>query len=604
MSKAKSKSPQAFFAEDGTYQIVRRLLVENFKGHGVRYGIAFFFMAVVAATTALSAWIMKDVVESLFINRDLTAILSVGLAVMAIFIVKGAASYGQIITLARVGNAIVAKLQMRLYDRVLMQSGDFYARYPSNDLVTRIAQNAQGARMVIDMVVTSLGRDLLTLIGLVIVMILQDPFLSLVTIIIGPPTIIVVTSLVRRVRAVAKQRFFSDTQIISTMQETVRGIKIVKAFAMEPAMRARMGTAVSSVEDRTNKISGLAARTSPLMETLGGLCIGLVIIYAGWHTTEGQSPAQFMAFLTALLFAYEPAKRIARLQVNLENGLVGARLMYEILDTPLAVQDREGAHDLMVSAGEVALDDVSFSYPTSEKERDQDIVLDRISFTAEGGGTTALIGPSGSGKTTIINLIQRFYDVDAGRISIDGQDISGVTLSSLRNTVALVSQETFLFAGTVRENILAGKPDADEAALIRAAKVANAHDFIVKLDNGYDTDIGENGDHLSGGQRQRIAIARAVLKNAPILLLDEATSALDTESERLVQDAFDKLMEGRTTIVIAHRLSTIRNADCIHVLKDGHLVESGKHAGLMLEGNVYKHLHDLQFSDAEGEAAE
>lgn len=590
------RTPTSIYSDKNSVMLVRRLIAENFHDHASRYGLALFFMVLVAGTTAFSAWVMRDVVESLFIEQNFDKVIVVSIVVILIFVIKGAASYGQYVTLARVGNAIVAKLQNRLYDQVIDQGGDFYTRYPSHDLVTRMSSNAQSARQVIDMVVLSLGRDLLTLIGLIVVMILQDPLLALISLLIAPPVIILVSTLVRRVRKVAKQLFLSNAQIISAMQDTVSGIKIVKSFTMENQMRGRMREAVEDVAVRNNKIASLSARTSPVMETLGGICIGLMILYAGWRTSSSaQTPAEFMAFLTALLLAYEPAKRLARLHINLEAGLVGAKLMYEILDSPLVIRDKANARTLEMKKGEITFEDVDFAY---REEADENLrVLKAINLTAEGGKTTALVGPSGSGKSTIINLIQRFYDRDGGRITIDGQDVSDVTLQSLRQNIAFVSQDTFLFAGNVYENILSGRPAASRADVEEAARKANAHDFINELESGYGTDLGENGGGLSGGQRQRIAIARAILKDAPIVLLDEATSALDSNSEQLIQDAFDELKVGRTTVVIAHRLSTVRDADCILVMMAGRVVEQGKHSELMEKGDIYRNLYDLQFRD-------
>ncbi|MEP2943029.1 MAG: ABC transporter ATP-binding protein [Hyphomicrobiales bacterium] len=594
-SNQKTEASAAYFFQDvSSLQLVRRLIMENFNTYAKRYAAALFFMVIVAGMTALSAWIMRDIIESLFIDKDFNKIKIVALVVVSIFLIKGVSSYFQIILLSRVGNDIVASIQMQLYEKIVRQGGDFYIRYPSNDLVTRISSNAQSARKVIDVLVVSFGRDLLTLIGLVIVMIIQDWVLALTALLVAPPIILLVSSFVRRVRKVAKQQFISSTLIISAMQDTLRGITIVKSFGMEDTLTKRMFEAVDDVRRRNNKIAELSARTSPVMESFGGICIGVLILYAGWQvSTDSNAPGEFMAFLTAMLLAYDPARRLARMHIGLEAGLVGVRLMYEILDGELLVTDKPNAPALTISKGKVVLRDVDFTY-RADPDKDQR-VFNALNLVAEGGKTTALVGPSGGGKTTIINLIQRFYDVENGVIEIDGNDISSVKLESLRENIAFVSQDTFLFSGSVYENILAGRAGASAADVEAAARDANAHSFIEQLEHGYETLLGENGASLSGGQRQRVAIARAILKNAPIVLLDEATSALDTQSEKLVQEAFERLKKGRTTLVIAHRLSTIRNADCIHVIQDGRCVESGSHETLMRDGVTYKALHELQF---------
>ncbi|MEL6423223.1 MAG: ABC transporter ATP-binding protein, partial [Pseudomonadota bacterium] len=388
-----------------------------------------------------------------------------------------------------------------------------------------------------------------------------------------------------------KAEFLSLSQIVEAMQETAQGIRVVKAFNLEDRMRARMHTAISGVEERANRIAHLSARTSPLMETLGGFAIAGVILVSSWMIIEGgQTPGAFMAFLTALLLAYEPAKRLARLQVNMEAGLIGVRLMFKLIDRPVRLTNAPDARPLPVEHGDIRFANVDFAY---EPDRP---VLRGLDLHIPAGTSCALVGPSGGGKSTIMALLLRLYDVDDGSILLDGQPLAARTLQSLRDGIAFVGQDTFLFSGTVRENLTAGAPDASDAAVIAAAKDANAHAFISALADGYDTKLGENGADLSGGQRQRLAIARALLKNAPIVLLDEATSALDSEAERLVKSALERLLAGRTSVVIAHRLSTIRSADKICVISEGRVAEEGTHATLLDTGRIYRKLHDLQFT--------
>ncbi|WP_286175561.1 ABC transporter ATP-binding protein [Labrenzia sp. CE80] len=572
-------------------QLIKRLVLENARQYARRYAIAFVFMALVAASTAASAWIMKDVINEVFINRDQQMIYLIAAAVMIIFTVKGIATYGQTVILSRIGNAIVADCQRRLFARVLEQDLAFHDRMPLGELATRMQHNTAAARSVIDMIVVTLGRDVLTIVGLVTVMIVQDPVLSSFALLVMPPAVIGVSALVKRVRKHAKSQFVSTARILSVVQESALGVRIVKAFGAESRMDEAMTVAVADVEKQANKIASLTARTSPLMETLGGFAVAGVILYGGFSVVQrGQDPGAFFAFITALLLAYDPAKRLARLHVNLNNSLVGVRLMFELIDDDPVLKDSPVAVALEVSGGEIRFDEVHFSYGESA-------ALNGLSLTAAAAQTTALVGASGAGKSTLFSLIERFYDPREGQVLVDGQDISTVRVASLRAKIAFVTQDTFLFDGSLRENIAVGRPDASEEDIIQAAQDANAHEFIMSLPGGYEASAGEGGGNLSGGQRQRIAIARAMLRDAPILLLDEATSALDAESEAKVQTALTRLMEGRTTLVIAHRLSTVRHADQIHVLDKGQLIESGTHASLYAHDGIYRRLCDLQFQE-------
>nr|WP_155139406.1 ABC transporter ATP-binding protein [Roseibium sp. RKSG952] len=573
--------------------MIKRLVVENGRQFAPKYAIAFGFMALVALSTAASAWIMKDVINQVFINRDSTMIILIAAAVMAIFAIKGGATYGQLVVLSRIGNAIVASLQNRLFSHLTHQDLSYFDRMALGDLAVRVNRGASDARSVLDMVILTLGRDVLTLISLVAVMIIQDPLLSLFALVIMPPAVFSVARLVKRVRKHAKSQYVSSAKIMSVLQETTLGIRIVKAFGVEPVMHGRMGQAVADVQKQSNKIAVLTARTSPVMETLGGFAVALVILYGGYSVVElGKDPGAFFSFITALLLAYDPAKRLARLNVNLSKSLVGVRLMYELLDDKPRLEDKPDAADLSVKGGSVVFDSVRFGYGEAA-------ALDGLSLIAEAGQTTALVGASGAGKSTVFALLERFYDTNDGTIRIDGKDIRDVTLASLRSNIAVVTQDTFLFDMSLRDNIAVGCPEASFEEIQEAARNANAHDFILEQPDGYDTRAGEGGGRLSGGQRQRIAIARAMLRDAPILLLDEATSALDAESEAKVQSALQRLMAGRTTLVIAHRLATVRNADRIHVLDRGRLVESGTHHSLYAHDGIYRRLCELQFQEPE-----
>ncbi|MBZ9992324.1 ABC transporter ATP-binding protein [Mesorhizobium sp. BH1-1-4] len=578
-----------FFRSTENQRLVARLLRESFHQHKFGYGAAILSMLVVAGMTAASAWILREITNEFVIDKRLDRVNMIAVAVAGIFIVKGIANFVQAYFMSRVGNAIIAERQRKIYDRILAQGIEFYHSTSSSDLITRMTNNAQAARNVLDLVVTSYVRDLVTLAALIGIMVWQQPALSLICFVVGPIAIYGVNRILKRVRKFAAMEFRSVGQIVQVMQETAIGVRVVKSFNLEGLMRKRMYRAVADVEDRANNIAALEAVTSPVMETLAGLAIAGAVMVSGLLVLQGgQMPGNIMAFIAALLLAYEPAKRLARVRISLESGIVGVRMMFQLADEPLTLAEKPDARPLLAGPGEIRFDAVSFAYQNGPP------VLDGFDLTLAPGKMTALVGPSGGGKSTILNLIMRMYDPRSGKVLLDGQDISHATLASLREKIAYVSQDTFLFAGTIMHNIRLGREGATDDEVIAAARAANAHDFIMAQAKGYETDVGENGGLLSGGQRQRISIARAMLRNAEILLLDEATSALDAESEALFRDALQQLTEGRTTIVIAHRLSTVHQADTIVVLEAGKVVESGPHKALLRQGGLYQKLYEYQ----------
>ncbi|MAM94594.1 ABC transporter transmembrane domain-containing protein [Parvibaculum sp.] len=582
-----------FGRPESSLAIIRRLFAENVRNHIPGYTAAFICMGFVAATTGASAWIMKDVINRIFVNREAGMVAVIAGAVVAIYTIKGFSTYGQQLLLQRIGNNIVATLQKRVFAHLLRQPLSFFDTRAIGELTTVMSYHAQGARAVIDLVIQSLGRDLLSVIALTAVMVLQDPLMSAVMLIIMPLAVLGVARLIKRVKNIMRLEMQSIAEIVNAMQETAVGIRIVKSFNLEDRMKARMAKAVEQVEERANKITRMNAMTSPLMESLGGFAVAAVILYGGWSViAKGTDPGSFFAFITALLLAYEPAKRLARLNVQLSTNMVLVEGLYSLLDSKPAITEAPDAKQLEIrEGGRIEFKEVVFAYGKAP-------ALKGISLEARAGSVTALVGPSGAGKTTIFGLIERFFDPQQGSVTIDGQDLREVTFESLRSRLSLVTQETFLFAGTVRENIAYGRPGATDEEIEEAARMANADEFIQDLPEKYESQVGEGGGRLSGGQRQRIAIARAMLRDAPILLMDEPTSALDAQAEAKVQEALDRLMEGRTTIVIAHRLSTVRNADMIYVLDKGETIQSGTHDELLAEGGLYATLYSLQFRDA------
>ncbi len=586
----------AFADKYSTYVLLRRLFVDEALQHWPRYLIAFVLMAVLAGATALSAYLLGTMVNAAYVERNYPEIIALGLVVMLVFIVRALATYGSSVTMAWIGNRIVADNQRRLFDKLMNENIGYFADRHTSEFIARLATGAAAVSQVISLIITALGRDLMSLIGLSFVMVIQDPVMSVAGLIIAPPALIVLRKMIRRVRGIARTQFTGTTRIVETMQEALQGLRMVKAFGLEDEMRRRLGSSVVAVESESNKMARVANRSAPMMDILAGITVALAIIYGGYRTIDmGATPGQFFSFLAAFLLAYEPAKRLARLNIDLNNALVGVRILYEVIDSPPGEPNDDDRPALRLSAARLQFDDVRFAYRADAP------VLRGVSFVAERGKLIALVGPSGGGKSTILNLILRFYDVDCGRILIDGQNIAAVSRRSLRAAIAHVGQIVHLFRGTVRDNIALGRLDAGEAEIVAAAKAAHAHDFITALPAGYDTPVGEHGLQLSGGQRQRVAIARALIKGAPIILLDEATAALDSESERQVQEAIAELCKGRTTLVIAHRLSTIMHADCIHVVENGLIVESGGHDELLCKGGRYAAFYRLQLREQASE---
>lgn len=584
-------------AKRESWQLIRRLLLENASDKWPSYAAGFGLLFVVSAMTGLTAYVMEDVINEIFVNqrRDMTFVIAG--AVAAIFILKGAASYGNAIILARAGNAIVARLQRRMFDALLKQNLAYYEHVQLGNMLVKFQNGVSGAREAINTLILSIGRDVFSLISLVAVMIVQDPVMSLISLTIGPPAVIGVMHLMRKVKGVAKAEFHSMGQLLNVVKETFLGVKVVKTYRLEGHMREQFSDAVSAVERVVNGMARLGALTVPMMEALGGIAVAAAIIYGGLRVIDGGAePGSFFSFITALLLAYEPARRLARFNVQFQQSMIGVAMVYQILDLVESPTESNDGPDLEVKEGRIELRNVTFAYNSGDTG--EDAVLKDMTLEFPAGQVTALVGPSGGGKSTIFSLIARLRRPLRGRILIDGTPISKVSARSLRAAVAYVTQDPFLFDATIRENIRMGRPEATDAEVEAAADKAFAHEFILEQNDGYDTRVGEGGGRLSGGQRQRIAIARAMLADAPIILLDEATSALDSVSEMKVQAALEKLMQGRTTIVIAHRLSTVRNAAVIHVIERGRCVESGSHEELIARRGLYKHLYDIQFRDA------
>jgi ABC-type multidrug transport system fused ATPase/permease subunit len=577
----------------GAAILIRRLVTEQGAAYWRRYLMAFALMAVSAATTAGSAYLLGEVINQAYVDKNVRGIAILSGVTLLIFMIKGAATYGHTVILSQISNAILANNQRQLFAKLMSESIAFFSERHSSEFLARLTAGANSVTQVLSLLINAVGRDLLSLIALVIVMVTQDPLMSLLGFLVAPPAMIVLRKLVKRIKGLAHNQFTGTADIMETMQESLQGIRTVKAFTLEQTMRERIDVSISAVERNANKMATVTNRSSPLMETLGGFAIAGGLMYGGYRVVAmGATPGEFFSFLTAFLLAYEPAKRLARLNIELNSNLIGARKLLEIVDSPATEPADDQKPELKLTEARIELRDVTFAY------RPNELVLNRMSFVAEPGKVTALVGPSGGGKSTVLALLLRFYEATAGAILIDGQAISGVSRSSLRHQTAYVGQDVYLFRDTIRENIAFGKVGATEAEIIAAARAACAHEFIMGFPLGYDTPVGEHGTQLSGGQRQRVAVARALVKNAPVILLDEATAALDSESEQQVQEAIEHLCQNRTTIVIAHRLHTIMHADAILVVEGGEIVERGRHDDLLRRGGRYASFFRLQHRDA------
>jgi ATP-binding cassette subfamily B protein len=576
----------------GAAVLIRRLILEQGRTYWRRYLAAFTLMAVAAGTTAGSAYLLGQVINQAYVDKNVRGIAILSLATVVIFTIKGLATYGHSVILSQISNAILANNQRRLFAKLMNESIGFFSERHSSEFLARLTAGATSVTQVLTLLINAVGRDLLSLIGLIAVMVTQDPYMALFGLLVAPPAMLVLRKLVKRIKGLAHNQFSGTTDIMETMQESLQGIRTVKAFTLEQTMRERIDASISAVERTNNKMAKVSNRSSPLMETLGGFAIAGGLMYGGYRVVAmGAMPGQFFSFLTAFLLAYEPAKRLARLNIELNSNLIGARKLLEIVDSPASEPDDSNKPALKLSEARVELRDVSFAYRPDEP------VLNHMSFVAEPGKMTALVGPSGGGKSTVLALLLRLYEVTRGDILIDGQVIANVSRHSLRQQTAYVGQDVYLFRATIRENIAFGRPGASEDEIIAAAKAACAHDFIMGFPLGYDTPVGEHGTQLSGGQRQRVAVARALIKDAPIILLDEATAALDSESEKQVQEAIEHLCQNRTTIVIAHRLHTIMHADAILVVENGEIVERGRHDDLLRRGGRYASFFRLQHRD-------
>jgi len=576
--------------DKSTSYLFRRLLREYVRPYAGRLAVAVIFMAVAAACTAAMAKLMEPVLDDIFVAKDQSKLLWISGAILGVFVLKGVSTYFQDVLLSFVGQKIIADMQKQLYEHMMRADLAFFHKSSTGSLISRFTNDVNLLRSAVSRTITSLGKDTLTLVFLVAVMFYQDWVLATLSFFVFPVAILPIVKIGKKMRKVSTSTQEEMGSFTAHLDQGFENIRHIKAYQMETSESVRAHSLIDQLFSLLYRATKIKAVSKPIMETLGGLAIVIVVFYGGSQVIQDtRSTGTFFSFITALLLAYEPMKKLSNLNAILQEGLSAADRLFRLLDAPASIQDKNAAQNLTLEKGAIEFKDVTFSY-------EEDNAVEKISLKIPAGKTVALVGPSGAGKSTLLNLIPRFYDVDSGKIIIDGQNIQDITLESLRGSIGLVAQEVGLFDQSVAQNIEYGRPGASQEKIEEAAKQAAAHDFIMDLPDGYDTVIGERGVSLSGGQRQRLAIARAILKDAPILLLDEATSALDSKSEQHIQQALKHLTKGRTTLVIAHRLSTIMDADIIYVLKGGRLVEFGKHADLIDQDGIYAQLYQLQFA--------
>lgn len=574
-------------------------LLEYMRPYWGRLIVAAACSGLVALFTGAYAWLVRPALDEVFINKNVTWMVFLPVALMLVSVLKGVCSYGQTYLMTYVGTRVVTDIRQQLFGHLMRLPVGFHLKNPSSRMMSRVINDVNWIQNAVSGVLKDLFQQTLTFVVLLGVVFYQNWRLTLFSIVVIPLSVYPMIRFGNRLRRLATTGQERTADMSTALQETLTGIRIVKGFTREAAEDARFARINESYFRTWMKSTQVSAVTSPVLETVGVLGVAGIIWYGGAQVIRGtMTPGTFFSFLTAVFLMYTPIKRLASANNTIQQALAAAERVFGVLDVKTEAATDTGTRELDGVRSTVELRNVSFRYEGIETPALQD-----ISLRVKTGEVLAIVGSSGAGKTTLVNLVPRFYDPTEGVILIDGVDLREIRLAALRRRTGIVSQETLLFDDTVRNNIAYGKDEVTDEAVLEAARAAYAHEFIMRLPNGYDTLIGENGVKLSGGERQRLAIARALLRNPPILILDEATSSLDTESERMVQMALANLMKGRTTFVIAHRLSTVQRADRIAVLAGGRLVDIGRHEELLARAGVYQRLYQMQFQDNSGEDA-
>ncbi|MEH6755450.1 MAG: ABC transporter ATP-binding protein [Alphaproteobacteria bacterium] len=575
--------------KETTGYLMRRLWRDWMRQHLPRIIAAVSLMLVVAAASAAYPKLIEVSVNMLE-AKNADVIWMMPLAIILVTFFKGLASYGQSVLSQSVALRVINAIQKAMFAHLMRADMHMHHLNSTGKLISRFTNDVNLMRDALSRTMTAMARDLATALALVGMMFYLDWLLTLLVIVTYPIAGRPIIRIGRRLRRASTNAQSGMGDLTSNLEQAFSGIRLIKSYRMEPYEQERANDLFDQIYYLVMKTVKGRARTYPILETLGGVSVAAVLAYGGWRIIDGTGTlGEFVGFLSAVILAYQPIRSLGNLNAALQEGLAAVKRSFDLIDEDPEIFDQPDAKPLVVSGGAVSFRNLSFAYEDGKS------ALNDVSFDVQAGHTIALVGPSGAGKSTVMNMLLRFYDADSGSVVIDGQEIRNVTIGSLRDSIALVSQEVTLFNDTAAANIRFGRPDASDDEVLAAAKAAAAHDFISDLPEGYETLVGDRGLKLSGGERQRIAIARAMLKDAPILLLDEATSALDAASEQQVQVALDRLTEGRTTLVIAHRLATVMNADSILVMDGGAIVETGTHDSLQKEDGLYARLSRLQF---------
>jgi len=575
-------------------EILKRLYKDYTRKYLNKIFLAVFFSILVAGSTSATAWLLDPAIEKIFINKDQTLILVIPFFIIVAFATKGISLYFAKVLMIIVSEEVKKKIQTDMLSSFIKADTELIENKHSGKYVSNLNYDVSQITHMLSSSLLNIFKDSLTLIGLLTVMFIQNWRLSLIAIIMIPIASITAKKLGKRITKVTTEAQERSGDLNKYLIDLFKNHKIIKIFQRENFESARSEKFVNKLKEKQIKIFTVFIRATPIMEILTGIMIAILIFYSGKLIMTGQlSINNFFSFLAAMMLAYQPVKSLATINIGIGQGLSAGRRILPIIDTKVKISKNESGKKLLLNNGSIKFKNISFNYLSNTENK----VLKNINIEINGGKMTALVGHSGSGKSTMLNLIPRIYDPINGNILVDEEDIKNINLDSLRKEISIVDQNTTLFDDTVLNNIKYAKPTASKDEVVKASELAMCSDFISKLENGFDTMIGENGVKLSGGEKQRLSIARAFLKDSKIILLDEATSSLDSDTEEKIQKALAKLTSNKTTIVIAHRLSTILNSDKIYVLDKGSVVAQGKHDQLLNSSNIYKNFYNKQIKN-------